>query len=169
MTMALQTRQRQRGGLADALMSLRVEISANRQTMVRMAALIKVQEERARAIEATIDSDDAALSSGKIRRENGDRPEPLYAKVVKIARKYAIATGRPVNRHDIIYWMGIEGCRLSVTNPEKFVSKNIWMSKAFVSFEEGYWPADLPAPAGITPNRRHGKRSARVPLSVMEP
>ncbi|MBA9030936.1 hypothetical protein [Rhizobium leguminosarum] len=160
MTMASQTRQSQRGGLADALMSLRIEINNNRQTMERIAALIKVQEERARAIEATINSDDAALEIDKTRLEIVDKPEPLYALVVKIARKYAIATGRPVNRHDIIYWSGIEGCRLDVTNPEKFVSKNIWMSKAFVSFEEGYWPADLPDPAGVTPNRRHGKRRA---------
>lgn len=142
--------------LTDALTSLQIRIRRRRELMKRMAVRLELEEVRAKAIEQTIRSRaDAALEDRNIRKIY-PKPEPLYAKMLKIVRKYSIASGRPLKRQDVIYWMEIEGHELAVKNPEIFITKNIYKSKAFVVFEEGYWPADLPIPSGVTPNRRHG-------------
>lgn len=136
--------------LEDALTSLLIEFEHNRGLLERTAALVRLQEERARAIEAALCS---AAGSSKASQTT-QKPEQLYAAVLRSARKYCIATGKPLTRHDVIYWMKVEGQALNVTSPERFVSKNIWMSKRSVAVEESFWPADLPAPEGVTANRR---------------
>ncbi|TBE08786.1 hypothetical protein [Rhizobium ruizarguesonis] len=79
---------------------------------------------------------------------------PLYSVVLQKAREYMLKKAKPLNRREILSYLLSEGVALDVSDPAHFVGKVLWRSDDFISFKEGYWPADLPVPLGASKSDR---------------
>ncbi|WP_327205805.1 hypothetical protein [Rhizobium beringeri] len=135
--------------LARALQSLYKSIEDNRRLIEIAEHELQQKENMASEIEKLIGSK-PPRDAGK---DNASRI-PLYSVVLQKAREYMLKKAKPLNRREILSYLLSEGVALDVSDPAHFVGKVLWRSDDFISFKEGYWPADLPVPLGASKSDR---------------
>lgn len=140
--------------LADALRSLQADMRRNREIIEIASNELQRQETLADELQHMLQ--DRKARAGR-RLLNVRAPVPFYALVLDRARAYMQIENRPLTRQEVLAKMLQEGHLVDVNDPPHFVGKTLWKSADFVAFKEGYWPADLPAPDGVTPSRRRMK------------